>query len=92
MDLIENELSEAQLRVARLIAMGMGYKDVATDLGVISRSSLRKLLPPLVASTLSIRRPSRQACTTRSPPISNHKGSVVNQSRTSACPAGYDLT
>ena len=34
MDLIDNGLSEAQLRAARLIAMGMGYKDVATELGV----------------------------------------------------------
>ena len=34
MDLVDNGLSEAQLRAARLIAMGMGYKDVATELGV----------------------------------------------------------
>ena len=34
MDLIDTELSEAQLRAARLIAMGMGYKDVATELDV----------------------------------------------------------
>ena len=34
MDLVDTGLSEAQLRAARLIAMGMGYKDVATELGV----------------------------------------------------------
>jgi transposase-like protein len=34
MDLVESALSEAQLRAARLIAMGMGYKEVASDLGV----------------------------------------------------------
>ena len=34
MDLVDSELSEEQLRAARLIAMGMGYKDVATELDV----------------------------------------------------------
>jgi transposase-like protein len=39
MDLIDTELSEAQLRAARLIAMGMGYKDVAGELD-INRTTL----------------------------------------------------
>jgi transposase-like protein len=34
MDLIDTEVSETQLRASRLIAMGMGYKDVATELDV----------------------------------------------------------
>jgi len=34
MDLVDSELSEAQLRAARLIAMGMGYKEVASELDV----------------------------------------------------------
>ena len=34
MDLIDTEVSETQLRASRLTAMGMGYKDVATELDV----------------------------------------------------------
>ena len=53
MDLIDTELSEAQLRAARLIAMGMGYKDVATELDVNRTTLYRWRKSPAFADEVS---------------------------------------
>ena len=53
MDLVDTELSEAQLRAARLIAMGMGYKEVATELGVNRTTVYRWRKSPTFADEVS---------------------------------------
>jgi len=53
MDLVENGLSEVQLRAARLIAMGMGYMDVATELGVNRTTLYRWRMSPAFSEQVS---------------------------------------